>query len=259
MANFTKSAHTYDQCAFLQNEIAERLLDRLEIVKLNPGLIADAGVRPSYTRQLLQKRYPQAQVIALDWSASSSGVIEARSVDLIFANLTWHWLNEPFQVLKEWRRLLKPGGLLVFSTCGPDTFYELRASFAAVDESPHVHLFLDMHDIGDALMTAQYTDPVMQAERIYLHYSSLTGLWRDLRGAGVTNALAQRRRSLTGKNRWRRMVEEYEKRGSAQQGWPATVEVIYGLGWAEDSPFAQQNDSGEVAIPIEQIKRKTHE
>ncbi len=276
IANFNKCAHQYDQYAFLQNEIADRLVDRLEIVRLNPERILDIGARAGYSSQLLRKRYPQAQVISLDWAqnfvkialnSQTIGIcaqpenvpIAPRSVDLICANLTWHWLNNPIQALKEWRRLLKPGGLLMFSTCGPDTFYELRASFAAVDELPHVHLFLDMHDIGDALVAAQYIDPVMQAEKIYLNYSSLTSLWRDLRKTGVSNALADRRRTLTGKNRWRRMLIEYEKKGSAQEGWPATIEVIYGLGWAEDSPFAQQNEVGEIAIPIEHIRRKTHE
>lgn len=277
VANFNKVAPMYDQFAVLQSEIADRLLDRLEIVKLEPQVIIDAGARTGYTSRLLRKRYPQAQIFSVDWAekllntahqASSlipsicaipeSLPFPSHSVDLIFANLTWHWLNDPIQVLLEWRRLLKLDGLLVFSTLGPDTFHELRASFAAVDEAPHVHLFLDMHDIGDTLLAAQFSGPVMQAEHFCLSYSSAQSLWKDLRETGVTNVLADRRRTLTGKNRWQRMLKEYEKWVTAENAWPATIEVIYGLGWVEDSLLAHGHENGEVTIPIDQIRRNFH-
>jgi malonyl-CoA O-methyltransferase len=277
IANFNRASQAYDQFAFFQHEIADRLLDRLEIVKLEPRLIIDAGARTGYTSRLLQIRYPQAQIISVDWAkqllkknlqspsdlaavcaSPESLPFASKSVDLIVANLTWHWLNHPKQVLQEWRRLLKPGGLLLFSTLGPDTFSELRASFAAVDDLPHVHLFLDMHDIGDALMAAQFDGPVMQAEKITLNYSSIEALWRDLRKTGVTNSLLNRRRTLTGKKRWLSMITEYGKWANPEEGWPVSLEAIYGLGWAAENMHLAQNEFGEVAIPIDQIGRKSY-
>lgn len=277
VAAFNKAASRYDSTAIIQKEIADRLLDRLEWVRLEPRVIIDIGARTGYTTQFLMRRYPEAQVIAVDWAeklleqtrqAAPNAMtvcaepenlpLPAQSADLIIANLTWHWLDDRARCLQEWRRLLKPGGLLLFTTCGPDTFYELRASFAAVDDQPHVHLFLDMHDIGDALMAAQFSDPVMQAEHISFTYSSAAGLFRDLRGSGVTNALLSRRRSLTGKRRWQQMLDEYAKFSSPENGWPATIEVIYGLGWASELPGSYQDEHGEVVVPISHIRRKNH-
>lgn len=278
ISHFNKAAQHYDQSAVLQREIADRLIDRLEWVKFEPKVIVDIGARTGYTTQLLTQRYPQAQVIATDWAKQLLDKVSAvapqaltvcaqpeklplpdQCADLIVANLTWHWVDDHAQCLREWRRLLKPGGLLLFTTCGPDTLYELRASFAAVDNQPHVHLFLDMHDIGDALMAAQFAEPVMQAEHLHFTYSSVAGLLQDLRGTGVTNALYSRRHSLTGKNRWQAMLAEYQKFFTVEYGWPATVEVVYGLGWAGEIADSYVSEQGETLIPIDRIRRKYHE
>jgi malonyl-CoA O-methyltransferase len=179
-----------------------------------------------------------------------------KSVDLIIGNLVWHWTNAREQCLREWRRLLKPGGLILFTTCGPDTLYELRDSFAAVDDHSHVHLFVDMHDIGDAMVAARFAEPVLQAEHILFNYSSITKLWRDLKGSGATHVMVSRRRTLTGKKRWQKMLVEYQKYAAAEEGWPVTFEVIYGIGWAEQSPASFVNEQGEAIVPIHQIKRR---
>lgn len=275
---FNKAASCYDGAAVLQREIADRLLDRLELVRLAPQVIIDIGARTGYTTQCLHQRFPQAQIIATDWAenllqqtpgehARISKIcagpdrlpLPSYCADLVVTNLTWHWLDNPAQCLQEWRRLLKPGGLLLFSTCGPDTLDELRRSFAAVDDQPHVHLFLDMHDIGDAMLAAQFNDPVMQAERLCLLYSSVAGLLRDLRATGVTNALVARRRSLTGKLRWECMLAEYARFATGAAEYPATIEIVYGLGWAGDLPGSYTDESGAVVVPISQIRRKAHE
>jgi malonyl-CoA O-methyltransferase len=275
VTQFNQAADSYDGAAVWQREIADRMLDRLELVRINPQVILDIGARTGYTTQLLTQRFPEAKIIACDWAENLLHKVgeqapaalplcaepdriplAAQTADMIISNLTWHWLNQPAACLREWRRLLKPNGLLLFTTCGPDTLYELRSSFAAIDDQPHVHLFLDMHDIGDMLLAAQFADPVMQAEHIYFNYSSLDGLWRDLKATGVVNALRARRRSLTGKNRWRRMLAEYKKLSCPAEGWPATIEVVYGLGWVTGSPVSYSDEPGEVIVPIHQIGKK---
>lgn len=277
IANFNRAADSYDRYAILQREIVDRLLDRLDLVDIQPEVILDIGARTGYTTQRLCQRYPQAQIIAMDWAEkllqqaknTAPGTLticaepeqlplSAQSADLIIAHLVWHWSNDGPRCLQEWRRLLKPGGLLLLTTCGPDTLSELRASFAAVDEAPHVHLFLDMHDIGDALMAARFSEPVLQAEHLTLTYASLAKLWQDLRNTGVVNALASRRRGLTGSYRWQRMVAEYEKFASVENGWPMTVEVVYALAWADDLPSSHPNESGEIVVPIDQVRRKIY-
>jgi malonyl-CoA O-methyltransferase len=277
IAGFNKAAPRYDQMAVVQREVADRLLDRLDWVKIAPQTILDMGARTGYTTQFLAQRYPDAQLIAIDWAQNllqTAKKTAPRSIpicadpqqlplpsqcaDLIIANLTWHWLDDHSRCLQEWRRLLKPGGLLLFTTCGPDTLSELRASFAAIDDQPHVHLFLDMHDIGDALMAAQFADPVMQAEHLYFTYSSPARLLDDLRGSGVTNALQSRRRGLTGKNRWQRMLDEYSKFFRPEMGYVATIEVIYGLCWATAQTTHYADAHSEITIPLSQIRRKNH-
>lgn len=276
IAAFNQAAGSYDGAAVWQREIADRMLDRLELVRINPQVILDIGARTGYTTQLLTRRFPKAEIIACDWAenllhkvreqapvalplcAEPGNIpLAAQTADMIVSNLTWHWLNQPAACLREWRRLLKPNGLLLFTTCGPDTLYELRSSFAAVDDQPHVHLFLDMHDIGDMLLAAQFVDPVMQAEHIYFEYSSLDGLWRDLREAGVINSQRDRRQSLTGKDRWQRMLNAYKNFSSFADGYSATIEVVYGLGWVTETPVSHSGIEGEVVIPIHQIGRRT--
>lgn len=270
IARFNKAALSYEKASILQREIADRLLDRLSLLGIQPQLILDIGARSGYTSQLWSDYYPQAYVIAVDWAEKmlmegSAGIskicaepekipLPDQSADLIIANLVWHWVNDPMLCLREWRRLLKPGGVLLLTTVGPDTLQELRASFAAVDEFPHVHLFLDMHDIGDALMLAKFSEPVMQAERLVLTYRQMEDLMLDLRGAGVGNALHSRRRGLYGKQRWGKMLNHYKNFYDKEAGFPATIEIIYGLAWSNDSSLNFQDEDGNVRIPLSTLK-----
>ena len=137
--------------------------------------------------------------------------------------------DDPAAVLREWQRVLEPEGLVMFSTLGPDTLKDLRAAFGS-DASPHVHPFVDMHDIGDMLVTAGFADPVIDMELMTLTYPTLEGLLADLRRSGATNALATRRRGLTGRALWERARSAYA--GPARGGrLPATFEVVYGHAW----------------------------
>jgi malonyl-CoA O-methyltransferase len=110
------------------------------------------------------------------------------SVDLVFSNATLQWVNDLDASFARALRVLRPGGLLMFSSFGPDTLKELRAAWAAVDDGAHVSPFLDMHDVGDALVRARFADPVMDVERMTLTYDHLRDLMRDLKQLGARNA-----------------------------------------------------------------------
>jgi malonyl-CoA O-methyltransferase len=133
-------------------------------------------------------------------------------------------------VFAEAARILQPGGLLLFSTFGPDTLKELRAAFAAADGYGHVNTFIDMHDLGDGLVQAGLADPVMEMEVITLEYSSVEKVARDLQAIGARNALPDRPRGLSGRERWRKVVAQYETMRRAGI-LPATYEVVYGHAW----------------------------
>lgn len=242
---FERAAATYLGAARLESEVGTRMLERLDYVRIAPARILDAGSGPSPQAAALGKRYPGAQLLAVDFSvpmlrqARAAGwlarlrrarrpaavcaslerlPLAAGSVQLLWSNMALHWLQAPRAALAEFHRVLAPEGLLMFSTLGPDTLKELRA---AAGEG-RVHSFADMHDLGDWLVAAGFSAPVMDAETINLSYRDMTQLLADLRASGQTNARADRPRGLAGKG-----LRAALKRA----GTRATCEVLYGHAW----------------------------
>jgi malonyl-CoA O-methyltransferase len=253
---FDRAATRYDDSAVIQQEVGRRLLDHLEGINITPRRIIDLGCGTGAHLGTLVRRYPGANVTGVDVSAAMLALARNRAPwwrriagggpalvradaerlplapatsDFTFSNLALHWCD-PQAFFAEASRTLATGGLLLFSTFGPDTLRELRAAFRAVDEAPHVHSFIDMHDLGDALVHAGFGDPVMEMETLTVEYADVAGLARDLRSTGGSNAMGARRRGLTGPAQWKRMVQQYEaqRRGGAL---PATCEVVYGHAW----------------------------
>jgi len=252
-SSFDRAAMHYDETAVLQHEVGERLLERLDLVRLDPALILDVGAGTGRATAALARRYADARVVALDVSLGMLQAARAQhpercvvcadagrlpmpdaSVDLLFSNLTLQWCNDLNGVFGEFRRVLRPGGLLTFSSFGPDTLKELRASWAAVDGATHVNGFVDMHNVGDALLHAGLAGPVMDVEHFTLTYGDVQRLMRDLKALGAHNMTGARPRGLTGKGRLRAMIAEYE-RYRADGRLPASYEVVYGHAWAPDA------------------------
>lgn len=258
---FARAAASYDRAAVLQREVARRMAERLDLVRLDPVRIVDLGCGTGADLNLLGERYPRAQRVGCDIAlpmlrhSSTRGVwfkrllprlsgnythlvcadaarlaLKPNCATLIWSNLMLHWLNEPLAAMHEMHRVLECRGLLMFTTFGPDTLKELRAAFADMDGSPHVHEFMDMHDIGDMLMTVGFAEPVMDMELIKLTYSDARGLLRELKASGSTNAAATRRRGLTGARGWHRALSACDST-RIEGRVPATFEVIYGHAW----------------------------
>jgi malonyl-CoA O-methyltransferase len=234
---FERAAKTYEKSSSLESEVAARMLERLDYVKVAPRRILDAASGPP--RRALGKRYPGAEVVALDFSlgmlrAARRGLFRRHSiplcadlerlpiapeaVDLVWCNMALHWLSEPLPAFREFARVLAPEGLLMFSTLGPDTLKELRAAAGP----SRVHAFIDMHDLGDMLVAAGFAAPVMDMEMIEIEYRD-GNLLADLRASGQTSARADRPRGLGG----RRFAERL-RAGLAPR---ATFEVVYGHAW----------------------------
>ncbi len=284
-AAFDRAAPTYDDIALLQREVGERMLQRLDLVKLDPAIIADVGAGTGRFSAALAKRYKNSRIIALDIAPGMLAEARRRdsliarwfprkhylcgdaealpfadhSIDLLFSNLTVQWCNDFDRTLAEFRRVLKPGGLLMFTTLGPDTLKELRQSWAHADAHNHVNAFYDMHDIGDALMRARLTTPVMDVEDFTLTYPDVMHLMRDLKALGGHNVTAGRSHGLTGPRRLTAMTAAYEQfRRDGQL--PATYEVIYGHAWAPMASSAKAATAGgDVQIPLSQIGRARRE
>ena len=272
---FERAAAGYDSVAVLQKEMATRLLERLSYVRQAPRTILDLGAGTGLAVDDLQRRYRQARVLALDFAfpmlrlARRRGSLLRRptclcadaealplaegSIDFIFSNATLQWCNDLDRTFVELRRVLAPGGLLMFTTFGPDTLRELRAAWAQADGHGHVSPFLDMHDVGDALVRAGFEGPVMDAEQLTLTYQDLGGLMNDLRGLGARNATRERLRGLTGKSRWTAMRAAYEAHRHEGR-LPATYEVVYGHAWA---PLQRVKADGSVTLPLSAIGRRS--
>ncbi|MGF1547952.1 MAG: malonyl-ACP O-methyltransferase BioC [Thiotrichales bacterium] len=256
--SFERAAERYDAAAVLQREIADRLLERLDYVRLDPRRILDLGTGTGYCAGALLRRYSKAAVIAADLAWTMARVARRRrvwlrrplavcadagalpvgdsSVDLVFSNLMLQWCVPLDPYFSEIRRVMAGGGLLLFSTFGPDTLRELRQAWAEVDFGTHVHRFVDMHDVGDALVRAGFADPVMDMERLTLTYAELTDLLRDLKAIGASNADSGRAPGLTGPRTLRRLRTAYERFRDAAGRLPATYEVVYGHAWVPAAP-----------------------
>jgi malonyl-CoA O-methyltransferase len=276
--SFNTSTETYDRASALQKYAGKQLLERLEMMKTNPLRILDLGSGPGLFSRELARMYARARIIQLDiadrmlmtsrrhdprfFSRHSYVCADGEhlplapaAIDLVYSNLMLQWSQDPDRLFRELSAALRPDGLLVFATLGPDTLRELRDSWAAVDDQAHVHTFIDMHDLGDALIRAGFSDPVMEVEMVTLSYSNLSALVNDLKGLGASNINRDRRRTLTGKSRYLQMEAEYEKRRDNGM-LPASYELIYGHAWlADDAGRAHHAESGQASISLEQIRQ----
>ncbi len=177
------------------------------------------------------------------------------SIDLVFSNLMLQWCADPETVFRECARFLRPGGLLTFTSFGPDTFRELRRAWAAADGYTHVNRFIDMHDLGDAMLRAGLAEPVMDVERYTLTYPDVRSLMRDLKAIGAHNVNAGRSRGLTGRRAIERMAAAYEN--ERREGrLPATYEVVFGQAWAPTTPRRPRSAPGETRVPVSRIGRR---
>ena len=279
--NFARAAASYDSAAVLQREVGSRMLERLDYILIEPQRVLDLGCGTGASLAALHERYPKAQLIGADLS---EGMLQAgrgqrsrlrwllpflrgnqtpliaadaaalpfkpASTSMLWSNLMLHWLDDPLPAFREMHRVLEVGGLLMFSTFGPDTLKELRSSFG--DGYVHTQRFGDMHDFGDMLIECGFADPVMDMEVLTMTYGGLDDLLRDLRQSGAACAMQARRRGLMGRAAWQEMRAAYER--LAQDGrLPATFEVIYGHAW-KTQPKRTQDGRSIVRLDLKRAR-----
>lgn len=258
--SFEKAASSYDAAAVLQQEVASRLVERMDLMSMKPVSILDAGSGTGFVSQLLSARYPKAKITALDlafnmlkqsktkctfkqhWNKQFNYVnaeVESlpfadASIELVISGLTLQWCQDLPKVFKEFRRVLAPGGLLLFSSFGPDSLKELRQSWAEVDDMPHINAFADMHDVGDALLQSNFSDPVMDMEMLTVTYNDVRTVMRDLKQIGAHNVMQGRSHNITGKTKLQKMIQAYEQ-FRVDGLLPVTHEIVYGHAWVPEA------------------------
>lgn len=253
--SFNRAAKSYDDAAILHEEVQNRLLQRLQYMRHQPATIIDIGCGTGKSIHGLQKQYPRARVYATD--IAHEMLLRARShyrflakkrlvaadmeqlpfasnsFDLVFSSLALPWSNDLRATLAELARVAKPGALLLFSSFGPGTLQELAQSWRALDDYPHVHRFVDMHDVGDIMLASGFAQPVVDAEIIRMEYREFRTLLDDLKNIGATNADVGRRRGLLTPDRLGRLEASYRAHGFEDGKFIASYEVVYGHAWFE--------------------------
>jgi malonyl-CoA O-methyltransferase len=274
-ASFGAASRSYDAAAWLQTAARTELLSRLPLLRTPPGAVLDLGAGTGLAAHALKRRFRRATVTAADIAAPMLEVARRRSrfwrpvrcvladarelpfddasFDLVFSNLMLQWLTPPDAALAQMRRVLKPGGLLLLSSFGPETLRELRQAWEAGDDGVHVNDFIDVHDLGSALARAGFAEPVLDVDRHLHHYADTRELMRELKALGAHNLDPRRARGLTGRAAFERMNAAYEvQRTSA--GLPATWQLVYAVAWAHADEKAFRTIAGETRIDLAQLR-----
>jgi malonyl-CoA O-methyltransferase len=271
---FSRASTRYDAAATLQAEVRAELHERLGFFTLDPRRVLDAGCGTGEGTIALRRRYRRAQVLGLDLAPGMLRVARARgwpwqrppvvcadvhslplpdaSLDLVVSNLMLQWCDDLPRAFAQLRRALRPGGLLLFSTFGSETLLELRASWAEADESAHVSPFVDMPSLGHALGSAGFSEPVLDRELRVQRHASVRALMDSIRAIGAGNALATRRRTLTGPRRLQRMQAAYEAQRTPA-GLPASWEILYGAAFSGGDGGAG-TPPGEAHVPLAALR-----
>ncbi len=279
--HFDEKAVNYESSAVLQRSVCDELLQRLDLTSLQPSVIVDVGCGTGWGTEYLLKKYKKAKIISLDLSpemlkqtkakggwlrklrlicADAENIpLDDESVDLVFSNLMLQWCDYK-KVFAEFKRILKPDGLLMFSTFGPDTLKELKQSWAQVDDYVHVNEFTDMHDLGDELIQVGLAEPVMDMELLTLTYKDVVSVMTDLKAIGANTRLVNQKQSpgqgLVTPSKLKNVISYYEK--FRKQGViPASYEVVYGHAWKvaqRTTKVSQLEDTSDFMISVDQIK-----
>ena len=263
--SFDRIAANYDRYAALQQEAGRRLLDRVEFRRLEPARILDLGCGSGSTAAALKKTFRKARVLGLDLSPGMLAEarrkstltrpfrllcadmarmpLAARSVDLVFANLSVLWVAQPEKLFAEVRRVLRPDGMFLFSGFGQGCLRQLSATWPALDERVQLPIFPDLLETGDALTAAGFREPVMDADRITLHYPALESLMGELEATGTAQL-------VRGWQHWRENLDALEQVWQplrVEGRYPLSYEIVYGaaFGPAEGQPF--RTPEGDVA------------
>jgi len=241
----------YVDSAVVQKEIIKRLMDRLSFINVVPRQILDLGSGVGLSTESLLKFYPSSDFFMVDHSFDSLKFnilgdknatpvcanfknipFENSTFDFVFSSSALHWELDIQVSFQEIFRILKPGGLFLFSTYGPDTLIELRSAWAQIDKNKHVNDFYDMHDIGDLMQSLNFMDSVLDIEKIIIQYGEVVQLQKDLKNIG-SKVLRNKdeKSSKISAIKMKAMYQEYEKFRSKTGYLPATYEVIYGSAW----------------------------
>jgi len=266
-----RAAAGLDGFGFLFDEVADRLADRLDDVTRTFPLAADLGGRTGALARILTRRKGIGSVVTCDLSLEMAARAPApavvcdeewlpfapASLDLIVSNLSLHWVNDLPGLLVQARRALKPDGLFLAALLGGGTLRELRDALAEAEIeiegglSPRVSPFADVRDCGALLQRAGFALPVVDSDTLTVSYETPLALMRDLRGMGETNAVIERRKTVSRRATLLDAVRRYaEAHADAEGRVPATFQVIWLTAWAPSADQPKPLKPGSAAMRL---------
>jgi malonyl-CoA O-methyltransferase len=250
MRSFDVASQAYNHFTSLQRQIGRKLVVLAQELRLTPTRVIDIGSGTGFMSAQLQQHYPACKTLALDLSlgmlqhsrllsgANGSAIhvcgdaeslpVSAEVFDAVYSNLAFQWCPDLRKTFSECQRVLNKGGLLAFSTFGPDTLKELRDAWAAADEAVHVNSFVDIETIENLLKANGFEIHSLYAENVVLHYDDSKAVMRGVKGMGAHNINPGRHKGMTGVGRFKKVQARYEAMRE-EQGLPATYQAIYGV------------------------------
>lgn len=273
---WNKIAKSYDLHSDLIQKCLAHMVQRLDDFKLHPKTILDSGAATGHSAKYLKKKFQPHTLVLQDlsenflkkakrnrpWFSRQQQVVAAstalpfidQSFDFIFSNLSLHWYSETQKVLNEWYRLIKPNGYVFLSTLGPETLKELYESGLALDHNVHVNRFIEMHQLGDALISAGFVDPVIDVERCIINYPSVENLFNDLKQLGASNFNQGRSQGLMGKHKFNQFKQNYTCKYASSGKIPATFEIVFAHAFIPEQKISlKKRTLEEISIPISSI------
>ena len=256
---FARAASRYTETASLQAEVAQRLDEHLRFTKIAPRRVLDLGCGTGFFGERLERRYPKARLVYADIAEAMLAQARRRlpkrfwprrcrafccadaaklpfrdeAFDLVGASLVLQWVRDPVAVVREMRRVCRTGGLIVLSTFGRRTLWELREVLAEMGAPFRVLPFPDVMDLGDLLHAEAVETTVADADLIVRHYPDAMALFRELKAIGASAAaLPPARRGLGGRRWLEELARRYAARFSDEKGVRASFEVLYAQAWA---------------------------
>jgi len=265
-----RAAAGYSAAAHLSTLVGERLFERLDGLRFEPESVLDLGCGPGNGARLLAQRWPGARVLAVDavrpmldqvpprlgWFGPKLQRLQAdaarlplgeSTVDLLFCNLVLHALEDLPGALNGFRRVLRPGGLLLISIYGRDTLRELREAGRRIGDVERVGRFADVQRLGDAMMRAGFAEPVLDTDWITVQYRDPGQLFAELKACGLSHAARARSRGLTTPRRLAALRQSCETFRSADGTLLATWEIVYASAWAPEEGAPIRSIHGEEA------------
>ncbi len=264
---FNSKSSTYEEYSLVQNEVSNRMIERLKLMKFKPKSILDLGSGVGYLSNILKEIFPDATVTCLDISldmllecrkknlnlnlvmADAENMPFSNNVfDLVISSFTLHWCEEIEKIFSDIHKYLRNRGVFMFTTVGPNTLMELNQAYANIDGEQHVNSFTDMHVYGDSLLKCGFHDPVMDVENLVIEYSSFSNILKSLRKTGANTVIGQKANFMSKKS-YRKLSDSYKKNKDNGR-FPVTYEMIYGVSWKNIKDNPNKNTG---VIPIKKI------